>query len=229
MEALKIQANNLLQKVDALSLRERVLVIIVSLIVFLGVWDALFYQSIAAEGKQLTDELIQVQTNITSQTALAEQIRRKGLFDPNTSTRNQLASMQAQIEQTKTGIDGKAGELISPRHMARALEDLLSQHRGMVLLNLETLPPTKLFDGRESDQVEAEDETLQDSSVVYRHGLSLEIEGRYFETLKYLKALESLEWRFYWDAVDYQVKDYPRARVKINVYTLSFEEGWLGV
>lgn len=229
MEALKIRMQALLRKIDRLSLRERVLVVIVSLGTVLGLWDMAFYQSIAAQRKQLTHQLTQVQTDIAAQTESAEQIRRKDLFDPNTSTRNQLASMRTQIDQTKAGIDAKAGEFISPRQMARALEELLSQHREMALINLKTLPPTKLFDGRENDEQDLDKDTLQDLPVVYRHGLSLEIEGRYFDTLKYLKALEALSWRFYWDAVDYQVKDYPLARVKIDVYTLSLEEGWLGV
>ena len=49
------------------------------------------------------------------------------------------------------------------------------------------------------------------------------------DTVNYLKSLESLPWRFSWDSVDYQVKQYPVAETTLRLYTLSFEENWLGL
>jgi MSHA biogenesis protein MshJ len=59
--------------------------------------------------------------------------------------------------------------------------------------------------------------------------MNLTLQGDYFSTLNYLKALENLPWRIHWDSIDYNVKAYPQAETRIQVYTLSFEQDWLGV
>ena len=41
-------------------------------------------------------------------------------------------------------------------------------------------------------------------------------------------AVEALPWRLYWQAVDIEVLDYPRNRIRIEVSTLSLNEEWIG-
>ena len=64
---------------------------------------------------------------------------------------------------------------------------------------------------------------------VYKHRLVIEMEGTFSGTVDYLESLESLPWQLYWDEIDYQVARYPLARVKILLYSLGPEEGWVGV
>ena len=65
--------------------------------------------------------------------------------------------------------------------------------------------------------------------AVYRHGVEIVFRGSYLATLDYLQSLQSLPWDFYWDGVQLQVEDYPKAQVRITVYTLSLKRGWIGV
>lgn len=101
--------------------------------------------------------------------------------------------------------------------MASALRDMLKEHDNLKLLKLETLAPKGFGD---------KDKEL---SWLYRHTLIITLQGDYFSTLKYLKALEALPWRIHWDYIDYKVKDYPTAETRIQIYTLSFEQDWLSV
>ena len=55
------------------------------------------------------------------------------------------------------------------------------------------------------------------------------LEGSYFQTLSFLKRLEDMESGFFWRSVDYQVTDYPKAQIVIQIMTLSLEEEWIGV
>ena len=64
---------------------------------------------------------------------------------------------------------------------------------------------------------------------LFKHALNITITGSYFETLDYLKSLESLAWHINWNSIDYQVDDYPLAITTFQIYTLSFEEQWLGL
>ena len=44
-----------------------------------------------------------------------------------------------------------------------------------------------------------------------------------------LASLEATAWRFSWREIEYVVEDYPDARVRIEIETLSREQAWLGV
>jgi MSHA biogenesis protein MshJ len=63
---------------------------------------------------------------------------------------------------------------------------------------------------------------------IYRHELRLEIEAGYAETVEFLRAVEALPWKFFWDELHYEVTAYPSARVALVVHTFSDREGWVG-
>lgn len=83
------------------------------------------------------------------------------------------------------------------------------------------------------DKSKAESETKDSQEVnivradVFKHSVELELEANYFSLFSYLEALESLPWRLYWESLSYEVKDYPSARVRVSVYTLSADRGRL--
>jgi len=66
-------------------------------------------------------------------------------------------------------------------------------------------------------------------ATIYKHGIVLELVGGYSSTLRYLKNFESLPWKFYWDAVRYEVLAYPKARISILINTISLDEEWVRV
>jgi MSHA biogenesis protein MshJ len=64
---------------------------------------------------------------------------------------------------------------------------------------------------------------------LYRHGVRLVFEGDYLTTMAFLESLEQKSWRFFWQSLQYDVEQYPKARVTLTLYTLSPERAWLGV
>jgi len=67
--------------------------------------------------------------------------------------------------------------------------------------------------------------------VFYRHGLRLTLEGGYFDLLAYLNAIQASGWRLHWDSLNYEVGEEgaSRARVILDLHTLSRDAGWVGV
>lgn len=63
---------------------------------------------------------------------------------------------------------------------------------------------------------------------VFKHAVTVSFEGNYFAVIRYLKSLENLEWKIYWDKLDYKVVAFPRARITLEVFTLSTQQGVLG-
>jgi MSHA biogenesis protein MshJ len=67
------------------------------------------------------------------------------------------------------------------------------------------------------------------SAGIYKHTVVLRVSGSYFELLDFLQILESSQWHFYWEQLDYRVTNYPNADILLRVYTLGAEKGRIGV
>lgn len=89
-----------------------------------------------------------------------------------------------------------------------------------------TVPQADVLSG---DELKREQALARKRPQVFKHAVELEFQGDYRSTLRYLKNLENLPWRFYWDGVSYEVIKYPKASITINIYTLSLDKGWMGV
>ena len=72
---------------------------------------------------------------------------------------------------------------------------------------------------------------VEPAPVLYRHGMRVTFEGSYFEVRDYLRSIEGGDWRLFWERLDYQVGEAGpgRARITLELYTLSREAGWVGV
>lgn len=209
--------NALLEKFNNLTAREKNIFFATLLVVVWSAWDSYVYQPIITKQDQLTSELSTLKIQLSAQQQAATQIEAIGKIDPNQANKKKLTEVKSHLQKLKQQLDIGDKKFVPADLMAGVLHDMLKQNTGLNLVNLETLPVTTLS------------ESSQQQSWVYRHGLSITLSGNYFNTLNYLKSLESLPWRFNWDTIDYQVIEYPVAETTLNVYTLSFEENWLGL
>lgn len=128
-----------------------------------------------------------------------------------------LKRIKSESMQLDDWLKREQQALISPKLMPQVLREML-QDLPLELISLRKLP----------SEIEI-DSNIQGVPRVYRHGLRLELEGSYRDTVDYLERLETLSWRIAWEALDIRMQDYPSATIILSLYTLSFEEGWLGV
>lgn len=212
----------LIEKFNNLTLRERVLVLIAFLVVMQQAWDSLVWipldkqqHALLARETAINKEMLQLQVDLKILTAKATQ-------DPDRETKAQIAKLEAQLAAINQQIESTSASLVSPAEMARLLEQLLTSEAGLKLKTLTTLNSEPLISSE--DQAKT-----QGSYQIYRHGFSIEFEGSYMATLRYIEALEKLPWTFFWDGVEYRVERYPDSTVRLNLYTLSLSEGWIGV
>ncbi|MGZ4993974.1 MAG: hypothetical protein ACXWE3_08665 [Methylobacter sp.] len=209
--------SNLQEKFEALSQREKIIVVGAVLIGIWAGWDNFFYQPTQKKQLALQQQLTGLQQQITDQQLIAIKLENSSHTDPNLDNRNKLTALKAEYNRLQE-LMMHDKSLVPPQLMAVALSDILNQNNQLTLIKLDTLPVTTLM---ESKQPQA--------NPVYKHGLAITFSGSYLNTLNYLKALESLPWHFVWESIDYQVKNYPTAETTIKAYTLSFKESWLGV
>jgi len=211
---------DLLDRIDALSLRERVLVLLAALALIAVLWDGLLMRPIDRSRARIEPEVRSLRAEVErldhAITELADQRGR----DPN-------ATLVAQVQQERGGIadldrqlGGLTSGLIAPEQMVQVLDQVLDRTKPLRLIALRSLPAEPLASLVPGEVL---------PSQVFRHGVEIELDGTYLDLVAYLRALDQLQWRFYWQTLELDVTDHPHLRVKLTAYTLGEEEAWIGV
>ena len=209
--------NKLLELFENLTQREKFIVLALLLVTLGGSWNLFFYQPIA----QRQQALQQQQLTLNNQKALQQVAanRQKSVSaDPNSDNQKKLDELKSQsaYQQKQIMLLGLKS-FVSASSMADILNAVLTEIKFLKLLNLETLPATPLLDVKQHDP------------TIYKHELIITLFGDYINTLNYLKVLEALPWAIALDSIDYEVKDYPMAKITLHIVMLSFDKDLLDV
>jgi len=215
---------DLMDRFDQLSLRERVIVLIAALLLIALIWDSTFMAPLDKERKNRMGQIDALRAEISGLDQSIEALVAQGAADPKQSSHATADTLQAEIKDIERRLAGVTSGLIAPKEMSHVLEQVLARASRMQLHGLRTLPPQGVV-APGSDAAGA----AASSAQIYKHGVELELSGSYLDTLYFLQALEALPWRFFWDRIEFTVEEYPRGRVKLRLYTLGLEEGWIGV
>jgi MSHA biogenesis protein MshJ len=211
---------DLLDRIDAFSLRERVLVLLAALFLIALLWDSVLMRPVDRSRTRMEPEVKALRAEVERlDHAITELADQRG-GDPN-------AALAAQVRQERSGIadldrqlGGLTSGLIAPEQMVKVLDQVLDRTRPLKLVALRTLPAEPLASLVPGEVL---------PSQIFRHGVEIELDGTYLDLLAYLRALDQLQWRFYWQTLELDVADHPRLRVKLTAYTLGEEEAWIGV
>jgi MSHA biogenesis protein MshJ len=221
---VKARLASLAGKLDALEVKERVLLLTAVALLLAMAWYSLGLEPLQLREQLLLSQRARQEARLAEIEAESVRIVAASRVDPDESVRAQLASAEQATADYAGEIRERAGELIAPEQMAAILKSVLEQTRGLEFVSLEGLGAEPLLpataDGTAPDGVEAR---------AFRHGFRVRFDAGYLDTLAYLRALESLPWRFFWDAVELEVTAHPKARAAIVVYTLSLDARWIGV
>ena len=218
-----------LSKIDALSLRERVAVFVACLVVMFYAWDLLLMQPVVAKERSIRAEITRKTSERDAMQAQIRSLQAQKASDPDVLNKQRLSELKQRLGNVEKQLKASTNQLISPKDMAQLLESVLLRVKGLTLINIKGLGGVPVV-----QQIETADNKLEQKSDglienAYKHGLRIEFEGDYLATLEYVKELESLEWDFFWDSLEFSVEQYPDSRVVITVFTLSLDENWIGV
>jgi MSHA biogenesis protein MshJ len=210
-------------RIDALETKERVLVGSAALLVVVLGWYQFLYEPMLKERQRLQNQNLGWQAQVSETTLQMAQVLEAAQRDPDAPLRERLAATNAQIAEHESEIRELAGQLITPQQMALILRSVLEQVAGLEFVGLEGLGAEPLLP---PDSIAANGDTPLNA---FRHGFRITFRGSYLDALAYLRALEGLPWRFFWDGLDIAVEQHPQARTEVVVYTLSLERSWIGV
>lgn len=226
----------LLVRLDALSVKERLLVIAAAALVLVLAWQRLLIDPLAVRQRGQRAEIVQQEQAIAALERQAAAIRARAEVDLDAPVRARRRELRERITAVDERIAELAANLVAPAEMATVLERVLRGSADLELLEVRGLgaspllpPPAPAAGGAGGAQVQARGQDEAAPVRAFKHGVRLSFRGGYLETLAYLRALETLPWRFLWEGFELQVQDYPAATASIVVYTLSLDRRWLGV
>jgi MSHA biogenesis protein MshJ len=108
------------------------------------------------------------------------------------------------------------------------------------LVELKTLPQSTLGSGPDPASPDGKDAKASAnapvkeggparSGTIYKHGVQLTVRGKYLDLLAYLKDIEALPARFYWDKLELSVVEHPTVLMRVTLYTISLDKAWIQV
>ncbi|MDH3872354.1 MAG: hypothetical protein OEU44_09075, partial [Gammaproteobacteria bacterium] len=126
--------------------------------------------------------------------------------------------LQAEIAELEERLQGQLGVLLQPEQATRVLEQVLGPDQELKLTRVDAV-------GRQLNTTAQNDNGDTSEAGIGRYELRLQLEGSYLATLRYLRALEALPWKFFWEELNFEVVEHPVAQVTLDIYTLGFLEG----
>jgi MSHA biogenesis protein MshJ len=211
--ALKVQY--WIDRIDALELRERVLLLAATVaILFLSVDSAGFQPTLKAQ--QVTEERISgLEMKLGALRQQAMLLSYKTDEDALAARHSSRDTLAAELAALDARIVDQLGALVEPAQAAELLEQMLTRHRGLKITSLRaSAEPLNELAGNAGQ-----------AGKLGRYQLDLVLEGGYLDLMRYLEALESMPWKFFWQTVDFRVGEYPRAVSRLQLYTLGAQDG----
>ncbi len=215
------------KKVDALKPRERSLVLLMALAVVYMFWDFVIFNPLAVAKAEVDKQVLAVEQKISAMQQEEQAILLALSSDPDKDLREKIETAENKLEELNNSLEELSLGLIPVEELAIVLRDVLKNTKSLQLLSLKTLP----VEAMSLSSSASVNDSIEDgeSAGVYKHRVALKVKGNFRELRQYLTALESMNWRFYWDELHFEENAYPDAIIKLHVYTLSTDEGLFGV
>jgi MSHA biogenesis protein MshJ len=216
MEKLKLWA----ERFDAMSIRERALILVTALVavsfpVFMYVIEPAQKEHRTLQGQIQRLTATNAEAKVEYQLAKALKV-----VDPNIELQQQIERLQQQLVEQANLLQQRSAVLVSPNEMVALLQTVLQGYQGVRLVSVSKRAPIS---------ISQQDDSAVAAAGLYRHDLELVIEGSFFQVQGFLKAVEKTGKSLFWNSIDYQVESYPKAQVRLELYTLSATQEWLGV
>jgi MSHA biogenesis protein MshJ len=233
IEGLLGPLRRLAAKVDALTLKERLLLLGATVMLLSYGWNERVFTPLEVKRKALVQESAAVSTELQALDTATVKWAAEAAVDPDADNRRRLAELREELQKAQGTVEAKAGRMVAPERMPEVLKGVLSRFSELEFKSLEGLPVEPVLaasikaPGKASEAPKPADATLAHSA--YKHGIRIRFSGSYRAVTAYLEALEALPYGFFWDRVSLDATQFPKITGSLVVYTVSLRQEWIGV
>lgn len=216
---MKVLFEPIFAKFNALSLRERLFVLVGIAVLIYGALDRLALAPQLAKRKQAEQEITRLTNSNNEWLAKVAATPQSAEYDPDEPLRERIQMLNKDLADLEQHLDKAAVNLNSPGEMAKVLEEFVGQQSDLRLVGLRSL-------GAEPVSVEGGSKEVV---RLFKHGVSIQVVGSYDGIRRYLRALETSHWRLYWENIEIKTEHYPKIMATLGVYTLGLSDNWLSL
>jgi len=207
-----------LEAINDLQLRERKLITITASVIVFSLFFVASWQSILSEMSQYDNKIYEIKNRMIKVQGQKEEVLLESKIDPNKIHMKQIDALRLELDKQQATIESITSALISPKNMNQVFSALL-QNSELEVSEIRNSPA-------ESINVVGEN---ADSNLLYKHGLSLAMEGTFDSSVRYLQRVEDQYWYLYWDELIFETKTYPNGMLNLKVHTMSTSNSVLGL
>jgi MSHA biogenesis protein MshJ len=207
-----------LEKIDALTPRERVILFALLLAALWALVDGLLLGPLDKARKVERDKLNAAATQIAA--AQDTLTRRAGQSDPARVALERLETSRRALDTRLRAAEKTQQRLVAAKDMTQVLQGLLHNQPGLRLAHLNTLAP---------EAVGLPANAKPEDAALFRQGVRITLAGNYEALLRYMESLEKLPVGFYWSRAELDASHHPEIELTLTLYTLSAERTWLTV
>ena len=237
-ENLRRQLDSVIQNLESRAQAEKIIFMVVLIAALALVYLSVVFDPIRADINSSRNAINGVNRQILAQQNSYADKFEASQEDPDKFANDRLAVIARSQTQLQEEINNLAGDFVTPNEMTNILTSVLERQEGLELVSFGNQRATPLREGISNvaellvatGAVNLDDVvTTGVSGQVYEHGLVIEFEGDFFNTLKYLRFLEDITGSFFWDSISFRQLDWPNAHVTLEIHTLSTNQGFIGV
>jgi len=215
-------------KVDAMSLRERVMLFAAAAFTVIYTFNAALLEPLFSKQKNLSAQVAQQQEKMKELQTNMQVLLQSRRDDQHSPLHLHIAELEAQLQEDDAYLQSRDDHLVAPGEIADILEQMLQKNQKLQLIKMESLPLSLLIE-RPVAAASAPTDTGKTSRQIYKHGVQITVRGGYLDMLEYLAELEKLPSHMFWGEASLSVEHYPEAVLTVTVYTLSLDKTWLTV
>ena len=237
-ENLRRQLDSVIQNLESRAQAEKIIFMVVLIAVLALSYLSIGFDPIRADINTSRTGINGVNRQILAQQNSYAEKYDASLEDPDKFANDRLVVIARAQAQLQGEINSLAGDFVTPNEMTNILTSVLERQAGLELVSFGNQSATPLREGisnvaellAATGAVNLDDVvTTGVSGQVYEHGLVIEFEGDFFNTLKYLRFLEDITGSFFWDSISFRQLDWPNAQITLEIHTLSTNQGFIGV
>jgi len=202
--------NQLMLSFNKRSERKRMLITAALIFIIFLIWLICFSIPLSHQSKKIHNRLTYVEKNVDDISAIYSQYQLIDRDDTPSAEKKINAMMDKLITLQKNPL--LARQIIDTPDDMRNLLQAISKTGSELSLNQEqglTETPLK----------------TNATNMLQNQKIAVEFDGSYFEVIRYLEYLERLPWYISFDSLNYQVEEYPNAKINIVINVLSSEKG----
>jgi MSHA biogenesis protein MshJ len=235
---MKEQLQRLAARVDALSLRERVMLFAATAAVYVFLMHFIGLGPMFAKQDLLRNQIVQQQNNLEGiDNEISEKVKAAQV-DPDAPARERIAAVRAQTEALAVSLRAMQNGLVAPERMAPLVEAILRANGRLQLASMRTLPVEPVHGsgnpaaagstaGSAVDTAANAAAAAKPAALLYRHGVEVTVRGNYLDMIGYMAALESMPTQLFWGGARLETETWPSSRLTLTLYTLSLDAKWM--